>query len=200
MNNNIDKYLKKKKKQSSNNKIPYILNFTKRFLICVILFLLCLIAIKNNPNLKEKITTVLYENNISFTGIKNFYNKYFGGVVPLENISYETEQVFNEELVYNNYSKYLDGVSLEVTNNYVVPVIESGMVVYVGEKEGYGNVVIIQGMDGVDIWYGNLLTTSVKLYDYLEQGNIVGEVNNNTLYLVYAQNGKFLDYENYLKK
>ena len=38
-----------------------------------------------------------------------------------------------------------------------------------GEKEGYGNTLIIQGADGVDIWYGNVNSTSLKLYDYIER-------------------------------
>ena len=39
--------------------------------------------------------------------------------------------------------------------------------------------------------------TSVKLYDYVEKGTLLGEVSNNTLYLVYEKDGKFLDMEEY---
>ena len=41
------------------------------------------------------------------------------------------------------------------------------MVVFVGKKDGYGDVVIISGLDNVDRWYGNLCHISVKLYDYV---------------------------------
>ena len=37
-----------------------------------------------------------------------------------------------------------------------------------------GNTVIIQGVDGVDIWYGNLTNVSVKLYDYVEKDKLIG--------------------------
>jgi len=86
-----------------------------------------------------------------------------------------------------------------VDTNYLVPVIESGLVVFIGEKENYGNVIIIQGMDGVDIWYGNMSTTSVKLYDYIESGDLLGETLTNNLYLVYSKDGNYLDYEEYLE-
>ena len=83
--------------------------------------------------------------------------------------------------------------------NYLVPVLESGIVLFIGEKENYGNVIIIEGVDGVDIWYGNMKTTSVKLYDYVESGDLLGETLNDNLYLVYSKDGKFLNYEDYLK-
>ena len=120
-----------------------------------------------------------------------------GGVDSLNKVAKNTTPVFNETLTYNSKSKYLDGVKLEVSTNYLVPIIKEGLVVFSGEKEGYGNVIIIQGVDDINIWYGNMSNTSVKLYDYVEKGSLLGEVSNNTLYLVYEKDGKFLDIEEY---
>ena len=39
---------------------------------------------------------------------------------------------------------------------------------------------------------------SLKLYDYVDKGTLVGEVNN-TLYLVFSKGDKYLNYEEYLK-
>ena len=66
---------------------------------------------------------------------------------------------------------------------------------YIGEKEEYGNTVIIQQIDGIDVWYGNISNTSIKLYDYVEKGNLLGECSNE-LYLVFKKDGNRLDYEN----
>ena len=154
---------------------------------------------KSSENYKDIIVTNLYEKNISFTKIKNLYTKYLGGIVPLDKVSSNITPVFNETLEYTNESIYHDGVRLEVTNNYLVPIIEEGMVVYIGEKENYGNVVIIEGIDGIDIWYGNMETTTIELYDYVEKGNYLGQTRDNNLYLVYAKDGSFLDYKEYLK-
>ena len=73
------------------------------------------------------------------------------------------------------------------------------MVVYIGEKENYGTVIIIEGIDGIEIWYGNIESTTVKLYDYVEAGTYLGATSNNYLYLVYSKDGKFLNYKEYLK-
>ena len=66
-------------------------------------------------------------------------------------------------------------------------------------KDNYGNSIVIQGMDEVEITYGNISNSSLKLYDYIEKGELLGEVNGNNLYLVYSKDGNNLDYEEYLK-
>ena len=201
--NDISKYMKKINKSKNNELVSdikkYVRNFLYRSLICFSLFLLLAIICKIDTEYKDIIKKNIYETNISFTSIKNFYSKYLGGVSILDNFVSNTKPVFNEKLVYKSSSKYYNGVKLEVENNYLVPVLESGIVVFIGEKENYGNVIIIQGMDGVDIWYGNMSTTSIKLYDYIESGDLLGETTNNYLYLVYSKNGEYLNYEEYLK-
>ena len=82
----------------------------------------------------------------------------------------------------------------------MVPSFESGIVVYIGEKENYKQTVIVQQMNGVDVWYGNIKQTNVKLYDYVEKGALIGQVSDKTLYLVFQKEGKFIDYQNYLSK
>ena len=191
---------KKERKVINEEKIiKYIRSLILRSLTVIILFLILAILSKSNETYKDVIVSNLYEKNISFAKIKNLYTKYLGGIVPLEKISPETTNVFNEQLEYTNESIYYDGVKLEVTNKYLVPIIKEGMVVYIGEKEYYGNVVIIEGIDGIDIWYGNMETIAVKLYDYVEKNAYLGQTKDNYLYLAYYQDGKFLDYKEYLK-
>jgi len=179
--------------------IKYIRSLILRTLTVIVLFLILAIISKGNKIYKDIIITNLYEKNISFTKMKNLYNKYLGGIVPLEKVTPEVTPVFNETLEYTTESIYYDGVKLEVINNYLVPIIEEGLVIYIGEKENYGNVIIIEGIDGIEIWYGNIETTSVKLYDYVEKGNYLGTTKDNYLYLSYSKDGEFLDYKKYLK-
>ena len=195
------KYIKRKKtnNESVSDVKRYLRNFLSRVLICLSLFLLLAIICKTSENYKDIVKKHVYETNISFTNIKKMYSEYLGGVSILDKFVPDVKPVFNEKLVYKNTSKYYDGVKLEVDNNYLVPVLESGIVVFIGEKENYGNVIIIQGMDGVDIWYGNMSTKSINLYDYIEAGDLLGETTNNYLYLVYSKNGEYLNYEEYLK-
>ena len=179
--------------------IKYLRNLMMRCLFLIVIFLVLAILSKSSVEFKNYIYKNIYPDNISFSKIKKIYNKYLGGVVPLKKISNDTYPVFKEKLEYNDISKYLDGVKLEVGDNYSVPVINSGLVLYIGQKDGYNNTVIIEGENGVDIWYGNMSNVSLKLYDYVEAGSLLGEVNNNTLYLVYSEDNDFLNVEDYLQ-
>lgn len=188
------------KKINEEKLIKYLRSLILRSLTVIVLFLVLAILSKSSPTYKDAIVTNLYEKNISFAKIKQLYTKYLGGIVPLDKIpTSTTTPVFNEKLEYTNESIYHDGVKLEVIDSYLVPIMKEGMVVYIGEKENYGNVVIIEGIDGIDIWYGNMETTSVKLYDYVEAGAYLGQTKDNILYLAYSKDGKFLDYKEYLK-
>lgn len=153
---------------------------------------------KSDNEFKEKFYKHVYEDNISFAKINEYYQNLFGSFIPLEEVIKDTEPVFNEKLTYIEKNKYLDGVKLTVDGNYLVPVLQSGLVVYIGEKEGYGNTIIIQGIDGIDIWYGNISNTSLKLYDYVDKSSLLGNTLDEFLYLVYKKEGEVLDYEKYL--
>lgn len=178
------------------------IKFSKVFskiLVTIILFLALSITIKVYPSSKEFIYKNVFEKNFSFASVNKVYNKYLGKVLPVKSIfKEEVKPVFKEELVYSNKEKYQDGAKLAVTDNYLVPVIESGMVVFMGEKEGYGNTVIVQQINGVDTWYGNVSTTDIKLYQYIEKGSLLGEASKN-LYLVFKKDGEVLDYNEYIK-
>lgn len=169
--------------------------FFTRLLISVVLTLIILILIKSSNIFKANFYKEVYSTNISFAPISNLYNKYVGNLGIFDNVG--TEAVFNEALIYNKLESYLEGVKLSLDSN-LVPINESGVVVFIGEKEGYGNTVIIQRIDGIDEWYGGIINTNVKLYDYVEKGNLLGEIDKY-LYLVYKKDGNILNYEEYLK-
>jgi len=171
--------------------------FFIKLLISIVITLVILILIKSSSNFKNNFYKHIYSNNISFTKLKGVYNKYIGDFNIFDNVV-KIETVFNEKLMYNSSEKYLDGVKLSIDSNYLVPINESGVVVFIGEKENYGNTVIIQRIDGIDEWYGNIENVNVKLYDYVSEGELLGEASNN-LYLVYKKDGNILNYEEYLK-
>ena len=186
------------KKETEEKIIKYLRSLILRSMIAVLLFLTMAILSKSSKTYKDLIVKNIYEENISFTKIKKLYDKYLGGITPLDKAIDKEITVFEEKLSYENASIYHDGVKLEVTNNYLVPVQEEGMVIFIGEKENYGNVIIVEGIDGIDIWYGNMDTTTAKLYDYVGKNSYLGTTKGNTLYLAYQKDGNFLDYKEYL--
>lgn len=184
------------KKSNDNNLKKYFKGLVIRLLIVVLLFLTALIACKSNSQIKDKVYKYLYTEDISFTKIKKIYNKYLGGLLPIKK-EVDTEKVFQEKLKYTDLSIYQDGIKLSVGNNYLVPALQEGMVVFVGDKENYGNTIIVEDLEGVRYWYGNITTSSLKLYDYIEKGSLIGETSTN-LYLVFSKDDNYLDYEKYI--
>ena len=66
-----------------------------------------------------------------------------------------------------------------------------------GDKDDLGNTIIIQGNDGIDIWYSNITVSDYSLYDYVSTGDILG-VNNEDYYkLTIMKDGKYLEYDEY---
>lgn len=168
-----------------------------KLLISIIVFLIGMILVKDNPNMKNILKENIYENSFKFVKTKKLYEKYFGKYLSLEK-EVKEEAVFSEKLNYLKEDNYQDGVNLSVSNNYMVPILESGIVVFIGEKENLGNTVIIEQIDGIDTYYGNIEPNNLKLYDYVEKGELLGEVKSNKLYLAFQKDGKFLDYKKYI--
>ena len=192
----IEKYLSKKEKKPKKNKLY---NFLIKLFICILILLACLIYLKQDKTANNKLYNFLYKNNISLSSLNNWYQKKFGDILPFQSITKNKEQqVFSETLKYKSASIYKDGVKLEVEENYLVPVLESGIVVFEGNKDDYGKTIIIEQIDGIDVWYGNLKNVNVNLYDYCQKGEFLGEANKN-LYMVFQKEGKYLNYKNYIK-
>lgn len=170
-----------------------------KILLCSILFLTLAIICKKDLQLKELIETKLYKDTLEFTKFETLYNKYLGNILPLEIINQNnTLPVFNEKLTYQSIESYKDGAKLKVTQNYLIPSQENGIIIYIGEKKDYGNVVIIETEQNINIWYGNICNSNIKLYDHLNKGDIIGETCTDELYLVYKQNNQILNYNKYI--
>lgn len=184
-----EEYLKRKKSNKCSKGYIFIL----KLMFTILLTITSLIILKIKPEYKTSFYKYVFDDHISFVQINELYKKYFKDVIPFENLI-KIEPVFNETLIYSNISKYKDGVNLTVSSAYLVPILESGMVIYTGKKEDYGNTVIIEQINGIEVWYANLKNFNVKLYDYVEKGTLLGEVDNN-LYIVVKKDGEYLDYE-----
>lgn len=180
------------------NKNFWFKEITKLCFSLIILFT-TLIILKAKPEFKDTFYKEVYEKNISFSGINYLYEKYAGSALPFDNLfKEETKPVFNESLEYSDANKYLDGVKLTVVNNYLVPALDSGLVIFIGEKDNYGNTIIINQANGIDVWYTGIDNVNVNLYDYIDKGSFIGEVENNSFYLVFKKDGEVLNYQDYI--
>ena len=195
---NIEDYKASKKVVKKVRLKKQVKTFINKCLLIIVIFLVGAILVKKDINLKNTIIKYVYEDNFKFTRFKKIYDKYFGKYLSIDKIVPKEEQVFSEKLSYNKVNSYKEGVKLGVGTNYMVPTIESGIIVYMGNKKDYGNTIIIEQIDGVDVWYSNIENSDKKMYDYIEKGSLLGEVKGNNLYLVFQKEGKFLNYKDYI--
>ena len=178
---------KNKKDSKANNIFKKILSK----LFTIVIFTMIVITLSNtSPKFKSFIVDKVLNSTIDFS----FVNKLSNKVTNVFKTSNNTLPVVKEE--NNRKERYKDGIKYIVNKGASVNIKDSGIVTYIGNKDGYNNTVIIQQSNGYYAWYGNI-KEEVKLYDYVEKGSLLGEVSNNTLYLVYEKDGKFLDIEEY---
>ncbi|MBR2834045.1 MAG: M23 family metallopeptidase [Bacilli bacterium] len=185
----------------AKKQVKTVSSFSKicsKFLVLVVFTLVCMIFLKSNAGLRDKVYKKAFQNNFSFAKLNETYKKYFGSSVPLSNEKKDSSLVSSTKLEYSDAEKYKDGVKLVVKEDYLVSSLDSGLIIFVGEKEGYGNTIIVQRSDNVEVWYANIKNVNVSLYDYIKKGSNLGEANGNNIYLVFTKEGKVENYQKYL--
>ena len=192
-------YEQSRKKTNGKRRLKKsVKNFISRVMITIILFLVALILVKDNKEFKKILVDNVYNKSFKFTEAKKVYEKYFGTILSVDKIIPEEEQVFSEKIDYKKSNVYKDGVELTVQKEYLVPSLESGIVVFMGEKEEYGTTVIIQQINGVDVWYSNIDAKDIKMDVYVKKGTLIGQTKSKKLYLVFQKEGKYLSYKEYI--
>lgn len=184
-------YNKYFKKETPSDKI-----WVTKLLLSIIFLLSSLIYVNFSTKNKENYTNNILEDNISFTKINDIYDKYIGETKKENNDNKEALTI-NENLVYTSLTQYNNSTELTVSPDSPVNILKPGIIVYIGEKDDLGNTVIVQGNDGVDIWYSNILVTEYSLYDYVTKNDIIGTTNSDKLYLTIEKNDQYLTYEEY---
>jgi stage IV sporulation protein FA len=178
---------KEKRKKYLNKEIS-------KLLLSVIFVFSSLIFMNLSDNNKELYNKYVFNDDLAFTKVNNLYTKYFGNVIPNKNAE---SLVSNEVITLKDSVSYLDGESFKVGNGSVIKNITNGIVVYIGDKEGYGKSIIVQGADGTNILYGNITDISVNLYDYIEKNTILGNTLDDNLYLLIKKDDKVIKYADY---
>lgn len=183
----LEDYLKPSPKDTKR-----VSKFFTKVLICLIILLISLIGVRQSETIRDFYKKYVYEDSFKFMDFKKLYNKYFGKFEKNED-----QMVIGNTSLFSNPTTYLNGESFSVPSQSAIENISGGIVVFTGQKDGYNNTVIVQTSDGYDIWYGNLSTVGVNIYDYIEANTIIGTSNEN-LYLLITKDSKYYTYNNYL--
>lgn len=193
----LKKYNNKHEDKQVSSLKKVIIGFINQVLICIVLFLTVLILTKNT-SFKDKLYEFVYSYNFSFLEIEEFVKKNFGSIIPSTKNDKDIEMVSSEKLEYKKLTEIDDGVLLEVDKNSLITSLESGLVVFIGEKEEYGKVLILEQVDGTEAWYIGVNLNEFKLYDYIEKGTILGESSDTEIKLLFKKNKEGVDYKTYL--
>lgn len=171
---------KNKKDSKANNIFKKILSK----LFTIVIFTMIVITLSNtSPKFKSFIVDKVLNSTIDFS----FVNKLSNKVTNVFKTSNNTLPVVKEE--NNRKERYKDGIKYIVNKGASVNIKDSGIVTYIGNKDGYNNTVIIQQSNGYYAWYGNI-KEEVKLYDYIESGNKIGSSLTNEYYYVLLKDNK----------
>ena len=189
----INKLVKKEVKVKKNKFISFI-NLS---LFLLLIFVVNLVLCKTNSSYKDFIYKYVYSNNLSFSKYEELIDKYLGKIVPNNN-NKETSLVFNEKLNYNSLEEIENGVIINIDKNQTINAFESGVVVFNGEKDGYGNTLIIEQIDGCEAWYIGLDTSNINIYDYIEKNTIIGNSVSDNFTMYFKNDGEVVDYKKYI--
>lgn len=171
---------KNKKDSKANNLFKKILSK----LFTIVIFTMIVITLSNmSPKFKSFIVDKVLNSTIDFS----FVNKLSNKVTNVFKTSNNTLPVVKEE--NNRKERYKDGIKYIVNKGASVNIKDSGIVTYIGNKDGYNNTVIIQQSNGYYAWYGNI-KEEVKLYDYIESGSKIGETLTNEYYYILLKDNK----------
>lgn len=186
------KYYKKKLKKQGKDDERLSILFSK-LLLAVIFVLGSLVLTNFSSSLKDKYVKEVLEKNIDISYINKFYNKYIGRGKK------EEEEVLVANLDSSKeYEKVGESVKFTMEAEEPITTLEGGIIVFIGDKDDLGNTVIVQGNDGVDIWYSNILMTDYSLYDYVSKGDKLGVSMSDNYLVTIKKDDKTLEYEEYI--
>jgi len=170
-----EEYKSKKSNKKSNNKL--IIRLLNKLFTIVIFTMLVVIISNYSPKFRNFIINDVLNNSMNFSKVNNLIDN-LTGIFKNKN---ETKSVAN--IITNNSEKYLDGIKYTFEGIEDVYLKDSGIITYIGNKEGYNNTIIVQQSNGYYAWYGNV-KESVKLYDYVEAGNKIGTSEKEYYYVL----------------
>lgn len=188
----------KKDEKESKGISKFFFSLFIKCLMVIIIFLGSLIYVRKSDDNKAQFKSIVYQNSLSFARIYSVYKKYLGDVIPFKNIFKDNvKMVSNDKFSYDKVEKEKNGYVFTVSSEFLVSAIKSGIVIEIKKDDNYINIIKIQDKDGVNISYGYLGEVNVKLYDYVDKGELLGK-SNKKLYLMFEKDDKYLSYEEYL--
>lgn len=171
-----EEYKNNKSSKPSSNGSNLFRRFLNKLFTIIIFSMLVVIISNHSPKFKSFIVDKVLNSTLDFSIVNKFINK-------TTNIFKNEDKVVPVSKEIKTSVKYKDGVKYLINENEKVYLKDSGIVTFIGEKEGYNNTIIVQQSNGYYAWYGNI-KESVKLYDYVESGSEIGVASDEYYYVL----------------
>ncbi|MFE5320147.1 peptidoglycan DD-metalloendopeptidase family protein [Paenibacillus sp. NPDC056579] len=152
-------------------------------------------------------------DSFQFQSVALWYEQRFGGspsLLPALNTLYQ-EEAQKVDVVSKHYFAPVKGkiiapyeasrlgVTVETSSDTPVAAMDTGLVVYVGNKEDTGYTIIIRHTNGLQSVYGWVEQGRVELNDWIKGGETIGTVSKNSskpsgyLYFAVSKDSKFVN-------
>jgi stage IV sporulation protein FA len=192
--------------------------FLIRIMLSICLFLTVGILFKQHTPFAQTGQQVVrdsFQQEFQFAAVSSWYETKFGKPLVLfpekksDNNDEKTNELVNNFTesyavpvsgkITENFSKNGQGIFLETGPDEQIGAVREGFVRFIGEEDGIGKTVVIQHDDGSESWYGRLSDINVKLYDFVESGELVGKATTDKeaklglFYFALKQGESFID-------
>lgn len=177
---------------------------------CILVLVIAIVYKSSTPQALpiQQFVKQTMTSEFQFAAVSAWYEERFGEPLailpklPTDNPEATVTQDYSTPAsgrVVKEFSEQTKGVLIETTVGANVEAMKGGQVIFVGQKEGIGNTVIIQHEDKTTSWYGGLSDMTVSPYERIESGRSVGFVSDKeqgdggTFYFAIEQGGSFID-------
>lgn len=186
--------------------------FLFKILLSTILVFVVAICFRNGDERLEPVrefVMIQMEQDFQFTAVANWYEEQFGEPLALLPFTEQnTSTVVENELEYalpasgkilEDFGENGQKVTIETPKGTAVTAMSGGRVVFVGEKEEFGQTVVIQHSDESETWYGHLSEIDVSIYEYVDKGSSIGKATetsdglNGSFYFALKKDNAFVD-------
>lgn len=151
--------------------------------------------------------TEVMQRDFNFQGVADWYEANVGSIpviIPTFTKNSEPDQTSNlsttfvlpaQGSIVKHYSEEHPYMKFHKPDEGLVTAGAEGLVSFIGEKDGWGNCIILQHAGDMESWYGPFSDVEVELSDWVQAEQALGFITSSSDHLQFAvkQGGQFVD-------
>lgn len=165
--------------------------FLLKILGAAVLFLAVAIVVKKDSSTFTSMEVSIrqaMDKEFNFAFVSEWYEDQFGTPLAFLPSTQEDNQTEDQDLqqyalsasgrILEDFDENGQRIAIETGIDTSVQAMNEGRVIFIGEKDGFGNTVVIQHSDNSESWYGNLKEVDVSIYEEIQKGGKVGAASS----------------------